>query len=316
MTNRLIIDTDTGVDDSAALLFALASPELSIETITTVYGNGEVEVCTRNALTVLDIAGKGEIPVYSGVNVPLMREIKYAYYVHGANAFGGIEYPLPKHSKQTQHAAFAMIEKIMANPGEMTLVALGPLTNVALALSIEPQIAKNIKELVLMGGAVLTYGNASPVASANLWHDPEAAAIVYRSGAPIVQVGLDVCRKLAFTRDEFNRICEAGLPTTDMLAKISGFISAFYQSRKSFTEEGYYVAYNDFPAIGYLIAPELFTPQNYFVTISTFDELTKGQTVADIGDQTHQTPNAKVLMDVDAQALKSLFLERILQYAA
>ena len=313
MSRRIIIDTDTGVDDTAALLLALASPELSIDALTIVFGNGEVQVCTRNALTVLEIAGRQDIPVFTGVNKPLLRDIKYGYHVHGSNAFGGIVYDPPRHRAQTEHAVSAIIRAIMAHPGEVTFVALGPLTNIALALSIEPRIAQNMQELVLMGGAVLTFGNISPVASANLFYDPEAAAIVYQSGAPITQVGLDVCRKLVYTRDEFAQIERAGTQTTNMLAKITPHLAQFYQQGKLFPKDGY-VAYNDTPTIAYLIDPSLFDARRYHVRISTRDELTRGETVADVADILRQPANARVLMDVNAPALKELFLERVTNY--
>jgi inosine-uridine nucleoside N-ribohydrolase len=201
----------------------------------------------------------------------------------------------------------------MSHPGEVTLVALGPLTNVALALSIEPHLAQNMKELVLMGGAVLTFGNISPVASANLFYDPESAAIVYQSGAPITQVGLDVCRKIVYGREEFAQIERASIPTTNMLAKITPQLAQFYQKGKTFPKDGY-VSYNDVPAIAYLIDPGLFDAHPYNVRISTRDELTRGETVADVADIHQQPPNAQVLMDVNPAALKKLFLERVTHY--
>jgi inosine-uridine nucleoside N-ribohydrolase len=313
MPRRILIDTDPGVDDTAAILLALASPELSVEALTIVFGNGNAQDCTRNALTVLETAKREEIPVYPGANRPLMRTTNYGYNVHGSNAFGGINFDPPHLRPQTEHAASAIINTIMAHPGEITLVAQGPLTNVALALSLEPRLAKNMKELVLMGGAVLTFGNVSPAASANLFNDPEAAAMVYQSGAPITQIGLDVCRKIVYKRDEFAQIERAHHPTTDMLARITPHIAQFYQKRKTFPADGY-VSYNDVPVIAYLIAPQLFDAQQYYVQISTRDELTRGETVTDIMDIYKQPPNAKVLMDVDASALKKLFLERVTHY--
>lgn len=312
MPRRLIIDTDTGIDDSAAILLALASPELSVEALTIIFGNGPVEVCTRNALTLLETAGREDIPVYLGVKKPLLRSIKYGTHVHGSNAFGGVEYAPPRCQAQPEHAVSVIIREIMAHPGQVTFVALGPLTNIALALSLEPRLAQNMQELVLMGGAVLTFGNISPVASANLFYDPDAAAIVYQSGAPITQVGLDVCRKLVYTRDEFAQIERAGIPTTNMLAQITPHLARFYQQGKTFPKDGY-VAYNDSPTIAYLIDPGLFEVKQYHVQISTHDELTRGETVADVADILQQPPNARVLMDVNVPAVKNLLLERITQ---
>lgn len=313
MPRRIILDTDPGVDDTAAILLALASPELAVEAMTIVFGNGNAQDCTRNALTILETAKRYDIPVFTGANKPLMRTTNYGYDVHGSNAFGGIIFDPPRLRPQTEHAASAIINTIMSHPGEVTLIAQGPLTNVALALSIEPRLAKNMKELVLMGGAVLTFGNISPAASANFFNDPEAAAIVYQSGAPITQVGLDICRKIVYQLHEFAQIERAHLPTTDLLAKITPHLAQFYQKRKTFPKDGY-VSYNDVPVIAYLIAPQLFDAQQYNVQISIRDGLTRGETVADIKDVYRQPSNAKVLMDVDALAQKKLFLERVTNY--
>lgn len=141
----------------------------------------------------------------------------------------------------------------------------------------------------------------------------DTAAIVYQSGAPIIQVGLDVCRKLVYTRDEFARIERAGTPTTNMLAKITPHLAQFYQQGKTFPKDGY-VAYNNTPAIAYLIDPSLFDIRRYHVQISTRDELTRGETVTDVADILQQLPNAQILMDVNAPALKKLFLERVTNY--
>jgi inosine-uridine nucleoside N-ribohydrolase len=316
MSRKIIIDTDPGVDDAAAILLALASPEISVEAITTVYGNGNIEQCTRNALTLLDIANRNDIPVYAGVNKPLIRDVRYGTYIHGSNAFGGVEFDPPSRDQQPMHAAWAIIDHIKKNPGEITLVALGPQTNVALALSLEPCIADLVEEIVIMGGAVFTYGNATPLASANLWYDPEAANIVYRSAATVVQAGLDVCRDVTFSRDQFQQIKNAGLTVTELLAKITPFLAERYQkTSKSFTTNDY-MAYNDVPAIAYLINPGLFDIQEYFVQISTHDEMTRGQTVADITGHLGYPPNTKILFNVDSTALKEMFIHRLINYAA
>ncbi|MCA9984271.1 MAG: nucleoside hydrolase, partial [Anaerolineales bacterium] len=199
----------------------------------------------------------------------------------------------------------------MASPGEITLLALGPLTNVALALSLEPRLADALASLVLMGGAVLTHGNTSEVASANLYNDPEAAAIVYQSGAPIVQVGLDVCRKAMIPTAQWDRIRQADSATLQFLTRITPHIANFYAGR-SMLNPGTAVAYNDVPAVAYLFAPELFAAQELYVRIATHDELTKGQTVADLGNRWGQPPNARVLLDVRGAELTALFADRLI----
>ena len=307
---RIIIDTDPGIDDAAAIFLALASPELSVEAVTTVFGNGTVEACTRNALILLETAGRSDIPVYPGAGKPLLREPTIGSHVHGGDALGDAGVPDPKGQAQQKHAAWALVERVMASPGEITLMALGPLTNVALALSIEPRMAQALRELILMGGAVLTYGNVSEVASANLYNDPEAAAIVYRSGAPIVQVGLDVCRKCALSQAELDTIQAVDSPEMKLLAQITPQLANRYASRGALPP-GAAVQYNDLPAVAYALDPSLFDVRDYYVQISTHDELTRGQTVADVGNIRGRPANAKVLMDVDARRLVSLFTSRV-----
>jgi inosine-uridine nucleoside N-ribohydrolase len=310
---RVIIDTDPGIDDTAAILLALASPELTVEAVTTVYGNGTAEHCTRNALIILETAGRGDIPVYRGVGQPLLRDLRVADYVHGSDALGGVEMSPPQGRPQPKHAARELVDRVMASPGEITLIALGPLTNVALALSMEPEMAGALAELILMGGAVLTHGNASEVATANLYNDPEATAIVYQSGAPLVQAGLDVCLKTHIKREQLARIEQANIPTTNLLAQITPQLAGFYASR-GLLQPGKVVGYNDLPAIAYAIDPGLFEIQEYYVRISTHDELTRGQTVADVTNMRGQPPNAKVLMDVDATRMTELFTGRVIDY--
>lgn len=310
---RLIVDTDPGIDDTAAILLAFNSPEVSIEAFTTVYGNCFVEQSTRNALVILEAAGRSDIPVYQGAGKPLMRPPNIGHSIHGEDGLGGVPHPTPKVKAQPRHAVYEIIDRAMASPGEITLAAIGPVTNVALALSIEPRLAEALAEIVIMGGAVLTYGNASEVASANLYNDPDAAAIVYQSGARVVQAGLDVCRKVVFREPQLNAIARAHLPTTDLLTRITPQLSRVYSARAG-VEPGSLVQYNDVPALSYLIDPTLFDIQEYYVRISTHDDLTKGQTVADVGRYWHQDANAKVLMDVDAPRLLDMVTGRLTSY--
>lgn len=311
---RVIIDTDPGIDDTAAIFLALASPELSVEAITTVYGNGSIEQCTRNALIILETAGRSDIPVYQGVGKPLLGEPHFAHHVHGKDAFGGIGWSPPAGRPQHTHAVGELIDRVMASPGEITLIALGPLTNVAIALSIEPQMSSALDELIVMGGAVLTYGNVTEVASANLYNDPEAAAIVYQAGAPLVQVGLDVCRKVRVSEEQLEQIRQRQTRTTDLLTRITPQLRQYYTSQ-GFIQPGTGVHYNDVPAMAYAIAPELYDIREYYVRIALHDELTRGQTVADVANLWRQRPNARVPMDVDAVKLTDLFTARVIEYA-
>ena len=311
---RVIIDCDPGIDDTAAILLALASPELEVAAVTTTYGNASVETCTANARRVLAVAGRSDIPVFMGAGKPLLRPANegWASHIHGGDGLGGVlsacgepvEPPEPG-----KHAALAITESVMSAPGELTILALGRMTNVALALSLEPSIAGAVREIVVMGGAVTVPGNVSGVATANLHEDPEAAAIVYRSGAPIAQVGLDVCNRVTVSPAQLEAIAEAGSPATQLLSEATAYLrEAYIRTGRIGPDEG--VRYNDMPAVGYAINPELFTARPAFVEIETHSELTKGQTVA---DWNAAEPNARICLDVDSAALTVMFTERLCQ---
>src|SRR5918911_974594 len=244
---RVIIDTDPGIDDTAAIFLALASPELHVEALTTVYGNGSIVDCTRNALVILETAGRNDIPVYQGAGKPLLGAPTYGSHVHGSDALGNVGVPPPVGAPQARHAVYELVERVMASPGEITLVALGPLTNVALALSLEPRLASALAELIVMGGAVLTHGNVTEVATANLYNDPEAAAIVYQAGAPLVQVGMDVCQRVAISEAHLERLRCTHTPPARLLSRITPTLARSYVER-GLRPLGSGVHYNDVPA--------------------------------------------------------------------
>ncbi|MYC35873.1 MAG: nucleoside hydrolase, partial [Chloroflexi bacterium] len=282
---RVIIDCDPGIDDMAAILLALGSPELEVVAVTTTYGNASVETCTANALRVLAAAGRSDIPVFMGASKPLLRPANegWASHIHGGDGLGGIlgvGGDPPSGQLQDKHATLAITDAVMAAPGELTILALGRMTNVALALSLEPRVAGAVQEIVVMGGAVTVPGNVSGVATANLHEDPEAAAIVYRSGAPIAQVGLDVCNRVTVSPAQLEAIAAAGSPATQLLSEATAYLRESYiRIGRIGADEG--VRYNDMPAVGYAINPALFDARPDFVEIETHSELTMGQTVAD-----------------------------------
>ena len=313
---RVIIDTDPGIDDAAAILLALASPELEVVALTTTYGNASVETCTANARRVLAAAGRSDIPVFMGAGKPLLRPANagWAAHIHGGDGLGGFAgvggqlSPEPPSAGETaKHAALAIADAVMAAPGELTILALGRMTNVALALSLEPRVAGAVREIVVMGGAVTVPGNVSGVATANLHEDPESAAIVYRSGAPIAQVGLDVCNRVTVSPAQLEAIAAADTPATQLLSEATAYLrEAYIRTGRIGPDEG--VRYNDMPAVGYAINPELFTARPAYVEIETHSELTKGQTVADFNVA---EPNARICLEVDAAALTALFTGRL-----
>ena len=317
---RVIIDCDPGIDDTAAILLALASPELEVVAVTTTYGNASVETCTANARRVLSAAGRSDIPVFMGAGKPLLRPASegWASHIHGGDGLGGMVSTVGGSTESAggepvepptdgKHAALAITEAVMAAPGELTILALGRMTNVALALSLEPSIAGAVQEIVVMGGAVTVPGNVSGVATANLHEDPEAAAIVYRSSAPIAQVGLDVCNRVTVSPAQLEAIAEAESPATQLLSEATGYLrEAYIRIGRIGADEG--VRYNDMPAVGYAVNPGLFTARPAFVEIETHSELTKGQTVA---DWNAAEPNARVCLEVDSAALTAMFTERL-----
>ena len=329
---QVIIDTDPGIDDAAALFLALASHELEVVTLTTIYGNASVDNCTVNACRLLTVAGRADIPVYKGVGKPLLRPAAegWAAHIHGSDGLGGFgevagvtgngdsatgSITVDEGRSESavavegKHAALAIVETVMAAPGQITILALGRMTNVALALALEPAIAGAVKEIVVMGGAVTVPGNVSQVATANLHEDPEAAAILYRSGAPIVQVGLDVCNQATVSAAKLERFKQTDSPATQLLAEATTYLrGAYIRSGRIGPEEG--VRYNDMPAVGYAINPDLFNTRPAHVEIETHSELTRGQTVA---DWNAPNPNAQVCLEVDVAELTNLFTERLCQ---
>jgi inosine-uridine nucleoside N-ribohydrolase len=307
---RLIIDTDPGLDDTAAILFVLACPDrVCIDFLTTVFGNVEVEQTTRNALAILDVAGRPDIPVYRGAAVPLLRPPNFARHIHGDDGLGGLasQY-LPTRGANPGLAAERIVEHVMAAPGEITLVALGPLTNVALALRLEPRLAGAVRQIVLMGGAARVPGNVTPVASANLVNDPEAAAVVYGSGAEIVQAGLDVCMPTVISPAHLARIAATNTPTCRLLSGAAEANILAY--RREYGDQGG-ARFNDLPTVAYVVDPTLFRSERVRVEIETAGTLTSGMTVVDWRGQYGRPPNTELLLDVEAARLVDMFAERL-----
>src|SRR6266699_3322594 len=200
--HRIILDTDPGIDDALALFLALSSPDVRLEAITTVGGNVNVDLTTYNALALLELADRTDIPVARGSNRPIVRQPMYAEHVHGDNGLGGLQLPEPQIKAIDSHAVDVIIEKIMASPGEITLVPVGPLTNIALALRREPRIAQSVRGVVIMGGALRVPGNITPGAEFNIYVDPHAAQIVFHAGWPIRLVSLDVTTQTQMQREQ------------------------------------------------------------------------------------------------------------------
>src|SRR5437870_7746209 len=271
---RVVIDTDPGVDDALALLLAMRSPELKIEAITPVAGNVPLELSLPNALRMVEIAGRTDIPVAVGASAPLLRRLVTAAYAHGENGLGGAVFPEPK-IKPVAEPAAVFIRQIVRNyPGEVTLIPVGPLTNIATALTADPELARMVRGIVMMGGS-LSGGNITPAAEFNVYVDPEAARIDFQSGIPIKMVGLDVTRKTSLTEDHL-RTLEAGQnPVSQAAAKIAR--NAINHNR----EQGFLVGPNmhDSLAVAGFLDPSLLKFQDYYVDVETTGELTAGETL-------------------------------------
>jgi purine nucleosidase len=271
---RVIIDTDPGVDDALALLLAMSSPELKIEGITPVAGNVPLTLTLPNALRMIEIAGRTDIPVAAGAKAPLVRRLVTAEYAHGENGLGGAVFPEPRTKPIADPAALFIRNTVRKYPGEVTLIAIGPLTNVANALNLDSELAKMIPGITIMGGS-LSGGNITPAAEFNIYVDPEAARIVFQSGIPINMVGLDVTRKTSLT-DEHVRILEASQsPISQGAARIAR--NAINHNR----EQGFLIGPNmhDSLALASFLDPTVVTWRDYYVDVETFGELTAGQTL-------------------------------------
>ena len=304
---RILIDTDPGVDDSMAILLAFASPEVDIVGLTTVFGNVGVDQTTLNALRLVELAGRPDVPVAMGADKPLLRpNTGQGWMVHGRNGLGEAEFPPPKSQPDPRRAAQFIIDAIMANPGEITLVPLGPLTNVALAVSVEPRIAENVRDVVLMGGAANVPGNASPVGEANIRNDPESAHIVFHAGWPLTMVGLDVTEKTVMTPEYLEQLARANTPATDFISRITPHYLAFSQR---WGVNGFPV--HDSSALAYVIDPTLFTTKMAYVDVDFHSPHHAGNTVPDWRGQRGVEPNVNVCLDVDSDRFLDLYRRRL-----
>lgn len=308
MPKRIILDTDPGVDDAMAIFFLLRSPELHVEALTTVFGNVDVEQTTRNAAIVLDVAGRSDIPLAQGAGRPLLRDRRTGgSVVHGDNGLGGASLPPPSRGPGDRRAAESIVERIMTSPGEITLVAVGPLTNLALAVRLEPKVADAVREVVVMGGAATVPGNVSPVAEANIANDPEAAWIVFHAGWPLAMVGLDVTLNAIITPDEIREIAAAGHADGAFIEQISRHYGDHYARRSG--KVGFPM--HDSAAVLYAIDPGYFHTEHWYVDVTTAGDRTFGQTIPDRRGQWGPPPNVNVCIDVDDARFLALYKERL-----
>jgi inosine-uridine nucleoside N-ribohydrolase len=302
MSIPIVIDCDPGHDDAMAILLALASPEVELRGITTVAGNQTLEKTTRNALKVLELAGRTDIPVAAGAAAPLERTLRVAAHVHGESGLDGPDLPEPETRPVEKPAADFLAELI--EPG-VVLVPTGPLTNVALLLQRHPDVKERLERIVWMGGAIAE-GNITPAAEFNAFVDPEAAALVFASGIPVTMIGLDVTHMALFTRDHAERLRGTG-KAGRVVAELSDFFQVFHERRYGFAGS----PIHDALAVADVIDPTLVTRLACNVEIETASQYCDGRTVVDRWLVTDRPRNAQVGIDVDAERFLDLLVERI-----
>lgn len=320
---RIILDVDPGIDDAMAMLLAFRSPELSIEAVTVVAGNVVVDQGAENALMLAELAGRIDLLVAKGASRPLQKKLSTAEIIHGEHGLGEAVLPKPRMKLDRRHAVDVMLDLVNESPGEITLVPVGPLTNVALALLKDPSFAEKVPEIVLMGGSIVG-GNATPAAEANIHNDPEAAKLVFQSGIPITMVGLGATGQTRITREHLPILKDGG-PVGRFVAEIGDFYLRFSE-KLGFDGTSLHDPLAVGVAIDKSFAKEL---RPMHIDVETKGELTYGETVAnrnlyleeveDLGDRFRLThfprvePNAEVPLVIDAERFLAFFLERLTQ---
>ena len=305
---KIIIDTDPGQDDAVAILLALASPEIEVLAVTAVAGNVPLALTARNARAVCEVAGRPDVAVHAGADAPLRRALVTAEHVHGRTGLDGADLPEPSAPLRRGHAADAIAEALRREPpGAVTLCALGPLTNLAMAFERAPDVVERVAEIVLMGGAYFEVGNITPAAEFNVYVDPEAARAVFACGRPITVLPLDATHKVLTTRARLDRLRAMGNRAGEVVAGWCGFFERF--DREKYGAEG--APLHDPCVIAHLLRPELFAGRHVNVEIECGSDLTRGMTVADWWGVTDRAPNATFLGSADAEGFWELLIERL-----
>jgi purine nucleosidase len=307
MARKIIIDTDPGQDDAVAILLALASPELEVLGLTAVAGNVPLPLTSRNARVVCELAGNLEVPVFAGCDAPMTRKLVTAEYIHGKTGLDGIALPEPSMPLQPRHGVDFLIETLRHEaPGTVTLCPLGPLTNIATAFTRAPDIVGRVQQVVLMGGAYFEVGNITPAAEFNIYVDPEAAEIVFKSGVDLVVMPLDVTHRALSTRPRVEAFRAAG--------RVGPVVASWLEFFERFDVDKYGSEggpLHDPTVIAWLLRPDLFTGRRINVEIETQGRFTTGMTVADWWGVSGRAANALFIGDVEPEGFFSLLTERI-----
>ena len=318
---RVIIDTDPGTDDAMAIILALNSPEFKVEALTVVSGNVEAKQGLENALKIVSLAGRCDVLVAGGAQRPLNQKLITAQFWHGKNGLANVELPPSKCKADPRFGPDLIIEMVHKYPHEITLIPVGPLTNIALAVSKDPSIGALVKNIVIMGGSI-SGGNVNGAAEANIYNDPEAAQIVFNAGWMVTMVGSDVGERTLITRKYLAELQSSHGPQSDFIAKIADF----YLTRSE--KSGYSgAAMYDPLAVGIALDPTLGTLREMHVDVETKGEFTRGETVAnrmgsnennilhgdhyEIEGVVDLKPNARVCLASDADRFLELFVSRV-----
>lgn len=307
--HTILIDTDPGQDDAVAIMLALASPaDISVLGITAVAGNVPLALTLKNALSIVELCGNDDVPVYAGCDRPMTRPLITAEHVHGASGLNGSDLDEPTLQATPGHAVDFIIESLLSQPkSSVTVCTLGPLTNVATALQREPGISEHIKQIVMMGGGYFEQGNITPAAEFNIYVDPQAAALVFASGVPLVLMPLDVTHKALTSVERLQAFSDLGSRSGDCVAGMLNFFERF-DVEKYGSAGG---PLHDPTVIAYLLKPELFKGREVNVEIETESALTLGATVIDWWGVTDRKPNCLVMGDIDTTGFFKLLTDRI-----
>lgn len=317
---KLIIDTDPGIDDAMAIQMALNSQELDIIGLTTVFGNVDIEQTTVNALRLLDLAGRNDIPVAKGAVHPLKGRFSGGVpFVHGDDGQGNTWNPPSTNSPIGTRAAEFIVENILKYPEEVTLATLGPLTNIAKALALEPRIQKLVKEIVVMGGNAFCEGNATPAAEANIYSDPEAADVVFGADCTLTMVGLDVTHKTLLSKDDIIEISSVESPLSRQVMHAYKFYQDFFKRVNKV--DGTFL--HDSSVIAYILNPKLYRTAAYPIRVETKECLGKGKVWPSVGTSDHEDrpallpwnnrPLVNVCVDVKANEVIELLKSRLMK---
>ena len=308
MKRKIIIDTDPGQDDAIAILLALASPELDVLGITAVAGNVPLPLTSKNCRIICELAGKTDVPVYAGCAEPMARKLVTAEHVHGKTGLDGIDLPDPDMPLQRTHAVDFIIKTLRSEPADsVTLCPLGPLTNIATAFARAPDVIEKVHQIVLMGGAYFQVGNITPAAEFNIYVDPEAAEIVFKSGIDLVVMPLDVTHKALATQPRVDGFRALGTRVGRAVASWTEFFERYDVAK--YGSAG--APLHDPTVIAYLLDPKLFSGRRINVEIEAHSDLTRGMTVADWWRVTGRAPNALFIGDLDADGFFALLTDRL-----